>query len=212
MLGGGVTTFRGGERKAMETNAVIEAVNRFVLKPLGFVRKGALFNRHRGEFVDVVDFPLNKGGDALTLEVGIQHDGLYQALWEAPPPRFVNEASCIVHAHIGDLMDEGREVWWPLADPASPDLAVKAVEGPVLRFLQSHHDLGAIAAELTRSLDGHRAPMPMLYLAILRHRRGDAAGAQALIAEVRRDPNPDWAFRAGVLAVRLLEDESRPTA
>src|SRR5688572_6787584 len=121
----------GGGRRTMETsNAVIDAVNRFVLKPLGFTRKGSLFNRHRGEFVDVVGFPANKAGDAVTIEAGVQHDGIYEMLWEAPPPRFSNEASCIVHAGIDELVENG-EAWWPLADPDAPDRAVAAVEGPV---------------------------------------------------------------------------------
>jgi hypothetical protein len=186
----------------MDTNAVVEAVNRLLLKPLGFERKGALFNRHRGEFVDVVDFPVNRAGDAVTLDVGIQHDGLYAMLWEAPPPRFSNEAACIVHARIGALVD-GSELWWPLADPDSPARAVQAFEGHVLRFLQSHHDLAAIAAELAKALDQQRAPQGMLYLAILRHRRGDLAGARALLAEIARDGAGHWAQRAAAVAARL---------
>jgi len=195
-------TSSGGVDAAMESNAVIEAVNRLLLKPLGFQRKGALFNRHRGGFVDVVDLPTNKAGDAVTLEVGVQHDELYETLWEAPPPRFSNEACCLVHARIGALLD-GPDLWWPLADPASPDHAVKAVEGPVLRFLQGHHDLKAIAAALTREIAERPAPMPRLYLAIIRHRRGDIAGADALLQEVARGPDPDWAMRATGLAARL---------
>ena len=196
----------------METNAVIEQVNRLLLKPLGFVRKGALFNRHRGEFVDVVDFPVNKAGDAVTLEVGVQHDGLYEALWEAPPPRFFNEASCIVHARIGELLEDGGDVWWPLADPASPDLALRAVEGPVLRFLQGHHDFGAIAAELDKALAVKRTPLSLMYLAIIRHRRGDAARAMALLGELLDEESGDWAQRAAWLAARLAKDAQAASA
>jgi hypothetical protein len=186
----------------MESNEIVDEVNRLLLKPLGFVRKGNLFNRRRGEYVDVVDFPANKAGDAVTLEVGIQHDGLYQAMWEAPPPRFSNEAACIVHARIGQLL-ETDDIWWPLADPDSPDQAVKAVEGPVLRFLQGHHDLKSIGAELVKALELHRAPQQVLYLAILRHKRGDPAGAKALFAELAGEPSGDWAQRAAAIAARL---------
>jgi hypothetical protein len=58
---------RGAGRWSMETNAIVEAVNRLMLKPLGFERRGSLFNRRRGEFVDVVDLPVQQGrrcGDA----------------------------------------------------------------------------------------------------------------------------------------------------
>jgi hypothetical protein len=187
----------------METNAVIESVNRLLLKPLQFERRGALFNRRRGEFVDVVDFKANKAGDAVTIEVGVQHDGLYETLWEAPPPRFSNEASCIVHARVGALMDAGGDVWWPIADQASPALAVKAVEGPVLKFIQSHHDLAAIAHELAKEIAVAPTPRAMLCLAILKHQRGDAAGAAALFAELAREGSGDWAQRAGAVAARL---------
>jgi hypothetical protein len=186
----------------METNAVIEAVNRFVLKPLGFTRRGALFNRHRGEFVDVVGFPPNKSHDALTIEVGVQHDGIYQTLWEAPPPRFSNDAACLVHAHLEDLVEGGGH-WLSLADPAAADRAVAAVEGPVLRFLQGHHDLPAIDASLAKAVAEHGAPRERLYLAIVRHRRGNAAGAAALLAEVANGPDPDWSMRARSVAQRL---------
>ena len=192
----------------METNAIVEQVNRLLLKPLGFTRKGVLFNRHRGEFADVVDFPMNKAGDAITLEVGVQHDGLYETLWEAPPPRFFNEASCIVHARIGELLGEGGDVWWPLADPQSPDRALRAVEGPVLRFLQSHHDFGAIAAELDKALAVKRTPPSLMYLAILRHKRGDAAGANALLGELLVEESGDWAQRAAWLAARLAKEQA----
>jgi hypothetical protein len=186
----------------METNEVIEKVNRLLLKPLGFVRKGALFNRRRGNIVDVVDFPVNKAGDAVTLEAGVQHDELYAALWEAPPPRFSNEAACIVHARI-DALVEGHETWWPLADPQAPARAVSAMEGPVLRFLQGHHDLAAIDRFLANALASERAPQALLYLAIVRHRRGDAAGAAALLTEVEGQADGDWSQRATTLATRL---------
>jgi hypothetical protein len=187
----------------METsNAVIDAVNRFVLKPLGFTRKGMLFNRHRGEFVDVVGFPFNKDRDAVSIEVGVQHDGIYETLWEAPPPRFSNEAACIVHAHLEDLA-EGVGHWLPLADPDAALRAVAAVEGPVLRFLQGHHDLPAIDAYLVKALEIERTPRPLLTLAIVRHRRGNAAGAAALLEEVAGGADPDWALRATSVAQRL---------
>ena len=186
----------------MDTNAVIEAVNRFVLKPLGFTRKGALFNRHRGEFVDVVGFPQNKAHDAVTIEVGVQHDGIYEILWEAPPPRFSNDAACIVHAHLEELMEGGGH-WLPLADPESPDRAVKVVEGPVLRFLQGHHDLPHIDAFLAKAVADRGAPRARLYLAIVRHRRGNAAGAAELLADVANGADADWALRATAVAQRL---------
>src|SRR5204863_1015677 len=129
-----------GGATRMESNAIVEAVHKLMLKPLGFERRGSLFNRRRGGFVDVVDLPHNKANDAVTLEAGIQHDGLYETLWEVPPPRFSTEASCIIHARI-DALVEGGECWFPLADPDAPARAVKAFEGPVLRFLQRHHDL-----------------------------------------------------------------------
>jgi hypothetical protein len=186
------------------TNAVVEEVNRLMLKPLGFTRRNGLFNRRRGEYVDVVAVVANKAGDAVTLEVGVQHDGIYEALWEAPPPRFSNEASCIVHARIGALLDEaGQDVWWPLADPESPAHAVKAIEGPVLRFLQGHHDLKAIGVELAKAVATGRAPREMLYLAILKHTRGDADGARALFADLARTAPEDWTQRAAAVAARL---------
>jgi hypothetical protein len=196
---------------SVDTNPVIESVNRLLLKPLGFERKGALFNRRRGEYVDVVCLPMNKAGDAVTLEVGVQHDGLYEALWEAPPPRFSNEASCIVHARIGALL-EGDDLWWPIADPQSPAQAVKAVEGPVLRFLQGHHDLAAIAAELAKVIAARHSPRHMLYLAILRHRRGDHAGAAALFADLAREESGDWAQRAAAVQARLASAAATPSA
>jgi hypothetical protein len=184
------------------SNAVVEAVNRFVLKPLGFTRKGALFNRHRGEFVDVVCFPASKAGDAVTIEVGVQHDGIYAALWDAPPPRFCSDAACIIHAHLEELA-EGAEHWLPLAEPESPGRAVAAVEGPVLRFLQGHHDLPAIDAFLGRAIEARRDPRSLLYLAIVRHRRGNPASAATLLAEVARGDDADWALRAASVGQRL---------
>jgi hypothetical protein len=193
-------------------NAVIEAVNRFVLKPLGFTRKGALFNRHRGEFVDVVGFPANKAGDAVTIEVGVQHDGIYEALWDAPPPRFCSDAACIIHAHLEDLV-EGAGHWLPLADPEAPERAVAAVEGPVLRFLQGHHDLPAMDAYLVKAIEARRDPRSLLYLAIVRHRRGNAAGAATLLAEVAEGVDPDWALRAASVTQRLkAQAEAAATA
>ena len=186
----------------METNAVIEGLNRLMLKPLGFERRGSLFNRRRGEFVDVVDLPVNKAAGTITLEVGVQHDGLYATLWEAPPPRFCNEASCVVHARIDALVEDGPAAW-PLDDARTPDLVVKAFEGPALRFLQSHHDLKSLEAELAKLPAESRVPLATVYLAILRDRRGDAAGAQALLAELARGADPDWSLRASGLAARL---------
>ena len=128
------------------------------------------------------------------------------------PPRFSNEASCIIHARIDALGDDG-EAWWPIADPQSPDRAVKAFEGPVLRFLQRHHDLAAIDARLTKALEsGTPPPMCLLYLAILRHRRGDTRFATRLVAEVVHGTDADWALRATGLAARLQAGAAEPTA
>ena len=117
----------------MTAKALIEQVDKF-LTPLGFERKGALWNRKIGSIVEVIDVQVSKAGDTATVNAGVLQPDIYEACWGKEPLGFIEEPFCTVRARVGELMGE-YDLWWPLDDSQTPLALIDALTTHVLPFL-----------------------------------------------------------------------------
>jgi hypothetical protein len=186
----------------MTAKTLIEQVDNF-LAPLGFERKGPLWNRKAGSIVEVIDVQISKAGDTATINAGVLHPDVYKACWDKEPLGFIEEPFCTVRARVGELIGE-YDLWWPLGDSQTPHTVIDTLTTHVLPFLKKMQTPAAMEEFLsTPSMLKQRPPLPKIYLAILKHRRGDTATACAVLDEVRQKALGEWQTRATEVAERL---------
>jgi hypothetical protein len=174
-----------------------------LLKPVGFVRRAATWNRQSNSLVDAIN--VQKAGDSITVNVGVFYPDAYRKCWGREPPAFVDEAFCTVRTRVGRLLDRG-ELWWRLDDPGTVDDVVEKIRVYVLPFLEGMHTLDAMEQFLTASQvtkPRHPYPPPIIYLAILKDERGDKAGACALLTELGKKTLGAWKVGVREVAERL---------
>jgi len=174
-----------------------------LLKPLGFSRQKATWNRRTNFVIDVVDVQVSKSGDVITINAGVLDMDVYAKLWDGEPPEFVEQPTCTVCARIGELFD-GRDRWWKLSGDRVVVDVVDAVGTRVLPFLERMHTRKAMEQWLTDTeVTRKKYPQPIIYLAILKYLLGEVAQGCELLAELQRKSIGAWRSRAAEVAARL---------
>ena len=186
----------------MSTKAVIARMDE-LLKPLGFTRRKATWNRRSNSFVDVIDVQTSKAGDTMTINAGVLHPEVHRKCWTTELPAVIEEPECIVRARIGQLL-EGKDLWWRVGDARILDDVAKKVAAHVLPFLERMHSLAAMEQFLTNAkVTKQKYPLPIICLAILKSEQGDRTGACALLTELGEKSVGAWRTRIGEVAERL---------
>lgn len=186
----------------MTTKDIVASLDR-VLKPLGFIRKKATWNRATGTFVDVLDIQVSKAGDTVTVNVGVLERNVYIKCWGWESSEFVEEPNCTVRARIGELINQ-KDKWWQVSDSAAVEDIVSHVVNFALPFFEKLHSLERMSEWLTRTnVVAQKYPPPVIYLAILQHRLGDQNGACALLGGLLAKTADAWKVRVGEVAERL---------
>jgi len=158
-----------------------------VLKPHGFKRRGATWNRTSSTFIDVID--IQRGGDSFTINAGVFDPEVSRICWDMDPPDWVKTPKCVVHTRIGELIGE-YDVWWLVNDLSAGHEIGERVSSLVLPFLDALHSRSAIIDGLKREVLLKRNthyPLPKIYLAILMNLEGDKSGALTLLQEINSD-------------------------
>jgi Domain of unknown function (DUF4304) len=183
-----------------------EAVTRKLeelLKPLGFTRQKAVWNRRSGYVVEVIDVQLSKAGDTATVNAGVLDSDAHVKLWGSEPPAFVEESACTVRARVGELID-GKDLWWQLNDDQVTDNVSKAITDHVLPFMKRMRSRQDMVQWLTDTeVVRKRYPPPIINLAILQSLLGNSSEGCALLAEVQKKAIGAWRARAAEIAARL---------
>ncbi|WP_137387970.1 DUF4304 domain-containing protein [Rhodoligotrophos defluvii] len=90
-----------------------------LLKPLGFKRHKATWNRRMDGFIDVVDLQASKSGDSFLINSGVL-DLEVEAIYRGHSiSGFVYEPYCTLRMQFGELRT-GRPAWWDFGNPAAP--------------------------------------------------------------------------------------------
>ena len=186
----------------MTAKTLIEQVDKF-LAPLGFERKKSLWNRKVGFIVEVIDVQVSKAGGTATVNAGVLQPDVYEACWGKKPLGFIEEPFCTVRTRVGELIGE-HDLWWPLNDSQTPRVVIDVLSAHVLPFLKKMQSPAAMEEFLSEpSMLQQKPPTPKIYLAILKHRRGDATTACAILDEVRKKAFGEWQNRAAMVAEKL---------
>jgi uncharacterized protein DUF4304 len=154
-----------------------------LLRPLGFKRQEGAWNRKGDRLIDVVSMQLSKTGNRMTVEAGILHPVAYTKCWEQPVPDFVDAPECTIRARVADLTDD-IDRWWSLDEPGTAADIVDKIASVLLPFIERNHTDDAIERTLADSRPVKNLSAPeTVYLAVLRHHRGDTEGACALLRQ-----------------------------
>lgn len=186
----------------MSTKVVIARMDE-LLKPLGFTRHKATWNRRSNSFIDVIDVQTSKAGDTMTINAGVLHPEVHRKCWATELPAVIEEPSCTVRVRVGQLLD-GKDLWWRLSDAGILDDIAEKVAAYVLPFLERMHSLEAMEQFLTNAkVTKQKYPLPIICLAILKGEQGNRTGACALLTELGEKSVGAWRTRIREVAGRL---------
>lgn len=172
-----------------------------VLAPAGFTRTGLLWNRTFDSIVEVIDLQVSKAGDSVTVNAGVFDPDLHAQVWgQRLQDAMVEEPFCVVRSRIG-LLAGDRDLWWSVEDPEAANRIGEALTRYVLPFLLDSRS--PVVMERTLEKIATRYPLPRLYLAALKHPRGDVPGACAVLLELQERALGGWRDKAADLASRL---------
>jgi hypothetical protein len=168
-----------------------------------FFKKGSTWNRQWGDFVEVISLQRSKDGEAMTLNAGVGHRHLYWLFWRKELGPFVDEPSCVVRTRIGQLLD-GKDLWWEMSSPGVEDDMVAKVHSHLLPFLMDMRSLNSMERFLVASqATDNPYPLPVVYLAIIKHELGFRSAACDLLANRRLKAPSAWRARIDGVMQRL---------
>jgi hypothetical protein len=139
----------------MSLKAVVAQVGA-MLKPLGFSRKNATWNRQSGSFVQVINLQSSQFSETLTANLGVFDKEIYERFWKRSPAGVVREADCIVRSRSGELMD-GFDRWWAVeAEGTATEIARDLTEHalPFLDRNRCRETSAAPSGHLSRPAEG----------------------------------------------------------
>lgn len=173
------------------------------LKPLGFVRRKASWNRTVGSFVDVVDLQSSKSGDRVSVGVGVLAPKVFELCWGESPKPFIGEPDCTVRTRLHDLAS-GNELWWVADDPGTPEEVSARVRSQGLPFIEEMHSLASMHRFLANAASSARPyPPPLIYHAILEAEQGDPSRACNSLRQLRSRTSESWQSKIDGVMKRL---------
>ena len=186
----------------MSEKAVISSLDN-LLRPLGFRRQKAEWNRRFADGIEAIGLQTSKAGDTVTINAGVLDRDAHILLWGHEPPLSVEAAACTVGARVGQLID-GRDHWWRYDDDRITQKAASAVTEYVLPFVERLRSRQHMMQWLVDSnVLAKKYPPPIINLAILRVLLGDSSAGCALLADVQETALGAWRARAAEVAARL---------
>ena len=174
-----------------------------LLRPLGFVKRQATWNRRRTTFIEVIDVERSKFGDLVTVNAGVLNVKVHEAFAGTVVPSFVREPICHVRTRIGRLLT-GTDKWWPVDDPMTATEITSLVKSRVLPFLDSMRSMQDMEHFLVRQrVTTKRYPPPVIYLALLVNELGDQPRACGLLEDLRLRTGGAWRARIEQVQQRI---------
>ncbi len=186
----------------MSAVSIITRIDR-ELTPIGFRRKKATWNREHGLLVEVIDIQVSKGGDSVTMNVGVLSRPTYFGCWGRDAEAFIEEPFCTVRARVGQLLDN-KDRWWDVGNSGTGEELVDSLAAQVLPFLERMHSLEAMRDWLASTgMPSPKSPLPSICFAVLQSQLGDIDAACAVLAELENKSLGAWKARAQEVAARI---------
>lgn len=186
----------------MSSASIIACIDR-ELTPKGFSRKKTTWNREQGSLVEVIDIQTSKGGDAVTMNVGVLSRPIYSACWGRDAESFIEEPFCTVRARVGQLLDN-KDRWWDVSSAGVAGELIDCLAARVLPFLERMQSLEAMRDWLASTgMPSPKSPLPSICFAVLQAQLGDISAACTTLAELERKALGAWKARAQEVAARI---------
>jgi hypothetical protein len=187
----------------MDKKVVVAAFDR-LLKPLGFARKGRMWNRRIGLIVSAIDIQTSKAADSITVNLGVLDPEVYLRLWGREPRKVIDASECTVFTRAGMLIDN-RDKWWPIEDTGIAEDMVAVVTEYGLPFLERMHTREALEGWIVDTEVGRKHPNPVLImnLAILKHLSGEEIECCEILRAFEGKVIGAWRTRCGEIAKEL---------
>lgn len=178
---------------------IIEQVDA-ILKPLGFRKRGAVWNRSRDDNVDAIDIQISRNGDIYTLEAGVLNRAVHEVFWGVAPEEFVEPPMCTVSVRAGNLL-YGTDKWWNVGDQGD---AIPAAIATLLDFInRAHSRTGMMQRLIETEVTNNRYPPPAINLAILKFQNGELQEARKILDDLRKKTSGPWLERVAQIEDRL---------
>lgn len=174
-----------------------------ILKPLGFQKRGAIWNRLSDSVIDVIDIQTSKSGDTYTLNVGVLDREVHEVFWGEAVAETVEPPMCTVSARVGDLM-YGTDKWWKTDTSESEQDSITKAVAAAISFLDRTHTRPQMTRLLTDTdVTQKRYPPPIINLALLSALEGKVAEANAMLDELQDKLSGPWLERIKQVRERL---------
>lgn len=171
-----------------------------ILQPLGFRRRGAVWNRSRDDNVDAIDIQISRNGDTYTLEAGVLNRATHEIFWGTEIEKFVEPPMCTVSDRAGNIL-YGADKWWNVNDQNDE---ISMVIAKVLDFIgQMHTQAGMMQRLIETEVIKNRYPPPVINLAILKFKNGKPQEARKILDDLRRKTSGSWLERIAQIENRL---------
>ncbi|MEI7767716.1 MAG: DUF4304 domain-containing protein [Phycisphaerae bacterium] len=185
-----------------------------LLSSSGFHRTKLVWNRRLNGMTHVLDIQLSNGCIAedcsFTVNLGVFFERVWQAVWDKPVARTIQEVECFPRLRISRLIGKGtfhKDVWWNLEAITDVDVVGSELQDILiskgLPFLDS---LDSINAALTVAEDPmlHRFPAERLYYAAMKCVAGRYDDANEILTEMLENPKLHaWHNRVRGVSERL---------
>jgi hypothetical protein len=166
-----------------------------ILTPEGFARKGLIWNRGGGPYIDVVDLQLSKFDRKVTVNLGVLDRNVYRQCWGEDPPEFAREEDCVVRTRLGILLEK-HDIWWSLDDETGMAKMLSAVEQIGLEFLSTMHSESSMEEFLLSSCGAQpRYPPEAIYAAIIRLNQGKTTDGCNMLNQLLSSTSVEWKRR-----------------
>ncbi len=192
----------------MSKKLIIGQVDAF-LKPLGFLRRGDVWNRFTDNLVEVVDVQVSSNADTYTLNAGVLDKAVHKIFWDELPPEFIEQPQCTVGVRVGNLIN-GKDKWWALNEDTDNEEQLKVSVAAILEFLRSSVSRQKMIGWLEdNEVTKKRYPPPIINLAILQALNSQMSAAMATIDELQEKVSGPWRDRVLQVRERLNLANSR---
>jgi hypothetical protein len=188
----------------MSKEAIILAVDG-ILRPLGFQRRSGAWNRRLRGYIDVIELQTRDADKRITINAGVLDPRIYEMCWGMAAPKFVGEPHCTVRVRACQP-GTSKEAWWRSDSAVDTEEILDQIRGLIIPFIERMHSPQAMEQQLSgKNLKQSAYPPPIIYLAILRHNRGDDDGAYLLLDNLKKKTLGQWKSKIDQIKSRLAQ-------
>ena len=192
---------------------LIDSISKNYMAPLlksnGFKKKSAVWNRARGNFIDIIELDelrgSSDGNERFVINIGICIPMFSEVLWGKPLNGLARDADALIRLRLDDFLTPSassslRNGWIDLApenlSSTGREIA-QIIEIDVLTYLSAITDFQSFELAFINSNSRHKNyPLAKILYALLRRENAQVADAKAILESIASGSNKVWALKA----------------